>query len=73
MKDIKKEYEWDNQKQAWRLKDRGSPICSGAIYVKEDKLHNEIELYDKRGRHMGALDPLMRVIIPNSHDKIRVM
>lgn len=29
-------------------------------------LNNEIELYDDKGRHLGALDPVTKQMIPNS-------
>ena len=34
-------------RQTYRTKDR---------YFQWDELHGEIEAYDKRGRHLGALD-----------------
>lgn len=71
MKEIKKDYEWDNQRGVWKMKDNGKEIIDKVEYLKEDRLHNEIEMYDKRGRHLGALDPKTRQIKPNSQVKDR--
>lgn len=33
-------------------------------YIGADYTHNEIEVYDKKGRHLGAIDPVTRKFIP---------
>lgn len=39
--------------------------ASGAkiAYISADKLHNEIEVWDKNGRHLGAIDPVTKKFI----------
>lgn len=37
-----------------------NPIHPGAIYASKDRLHFEIELFDKNGNHLGSIDPVTR-------------
>lgn len=60
MKGIKKDYEWDNQEKAFKLKDHGKPIQEGVVYISPDYLHGELEAFDKKGKHLGAIDPRTR-------------
>jgi len=55
------------------LKDHENWVLIDAEYLIEDRLHNEIELYDKQGRHLGILDFVTKQIVPNSQDKTRRM
>jgi hypothetical protein len=42
--------------QRWRRPD-------GTEYYTWDRFHKEIEVWNKRGRHLGALDPVTGVLI----------
>ena len=42
--------------QLWRSKD-------GQRYYTWDSLHGEIEVFNKRGKHLGALDAVTGVLI----------
>jgi hypothetical protein len=42
--------------QLWRRPD-------GERYYTWDALHKEVEVWNKRGRHLGALDPITGVLI----------
>ena len=42
----------------YRLKDRAIGFLNGkAHYLQWDKLHNDVEVYNKNGEHLGSLDP----------------
>lgn len=58
LKEIKKNYEYDDKGGGYVLKDRGTPIQKGVEALKIDKAHWEFEAYDRRGNHMGAIDPV---------------
>lgn len=42
--------------QRWRRPD-------GERYYTWDDLHKEVEAFDKRGNHLGALDPVTGILI----------
>lgn len=44
-----------NGQQLWRSPD-------GERYFTWDRLHGEIEVYNKRGRHLGAVDTAGRLL-----------
>lgn len=44
--------------QIYKKKSSVDPLCKKGEYLKWDKLHNDVEVYDKHGRHVGSLDPL---------------
>lgn len=40
----------------WRTRD-------GRIYYTWDSLHGELEAFNRRGRHLGAVDPMTGIAI----------
>lgn len=65
IKEVQKEgYEHLKQYNAYKFTaEKGNsfqPIKPGAIYLSKDRLHYEIELFDKRGNHLGSIDPVSR-------------
>lgn len=48
-----------NGQRLWTNHDRNR-------YFTWDRLHGEIEVYNKRGRHLGALDSISGVFIKNA-------
>jgi hypothetical protein len=45
------------QKNVYRLKPGGQEIVKNAYYLEWDYDHNEVEVYNKNNKHLGALDP----------------
>lgn len=43
-------------RMVWRTRD-------GRIYYTWDSLHGELEAFNRRGRHLGAVDPMTGVAI----------
>jgi hypothetical protein len=51
--------------QRWRSPDRER-------YYTWDALHQEVEVWNKRGRHLGALDPVTGVLIKPAREGRRI-
>ncbi len=61
MNEIKKDYKFDNSTNSFKLRQDGEPLtCNGkeCEYLRKDYQHSEIEAFDKRRKHLGALDPV---------------
>lgn len=63
MNEVKKDYKFDHETQAQKLRPDGEPLtCNGkeCEYLRKDYQHSEIEAFDKRGKHLGTLDPVTK-------------
>ncbi|MFA6065752.1 MAG: Hint domain-containing protein [Candidatus Babeliaceae bacterium] len=57
MNELKKiGFDYSKQHDKYRLT-KGDKIHGKGEWINPDRLHNEIEVWDKCGRHLGAIDP----------------
>lgn len=64
-KSIKKDY--THLREDYYKRNKGAEgVYKNAEYLKWDKLHQDVEVFNRTGEHLGSLDPLTKALYKGS-------